>query len=72
MNKVDVAHMLSRQVGYTVEPSIESIFHCFEDKCKVSGYGQCIWDDRYISAFEIAQDFLIKVGKISSRNCMRT
>ena len=60
-----------RYYGDNIE-TLEDLFDVFCKYCKVGGYGEIIYDDRFIGLFESTQEFLIEKGLISESQCMRT
>ena len=68
----DVANALSRQAGEVIAPDTVTIFECFKKHCHKPECAPYVWDDQFISAFELTQDYLIGEGLIESEHCMRT
>ena len=69
---LSVQEGLIAQTRDEVAGTLESILKCFKRHCSCSGYGQYIWDDGFVGAFESAQKLLIEAGLINPNNCMRT
>ena len=67
----EIAEALMLQTKEQVEPTTESIFECFKKHCHQPECAPFIWDDQFIIAFELTQDFLIEEGLIESEHCMR-
>ena len=67
----DVAASLAFQTGDSVEPTIDGVYRCFRRHCLISESEQYIWDNKFISAFESAQSYLIDAGKINPEQSIR-